>query len=226
MTDETTVPGLMDCVERLRPLHARLCPRQVLGARLGLYAAELLDLVLPQSDKRVLVFVEMDGCLADGVSVATGAWFGRRTMRLVDFGKAAATFVDTETGHAVRVSPHPAARHRAARAAPDAPSRWHAQLDGYATLPDRELLQWRFVRLTVPVAAILGQPGVRVTCRGCGEDVMNEREVLVNGWLYCRACAGERYCLPLDPPTPIPALSVRPRRHRRAHVADTRPAVA
>ena len=57
----------------------------------------LLNLPLPQKDKRLLTFVETDGCFADGVSVATGCWLGRRTMRLVDYGKVAATFVDTHT---------------------------------------------------------------------------------------------------------------------------------
>ena len=33
--------------------HNHLCPRQVLGVRMGLYAAELFDLDLPQNDKRL-----------------------------------------------------------------------------------------------------------------------------------------------------------------------------
>jgi formylmethanofuran dehydrogenase subunit E len=57
-------------------LHRHLCPRQVLGVRMGLYAAELLGLALPQSDKRLFTIVETDGCFADGVSVATGCTLG------------------------------------------------------------------------------------------------------------------------------------------------------
>jgi formylmethanofuran dehydrogenase subunit E len=52
--------------------HIHLCPRQVLGARMGLYAGELLGLDLPQDDKRLMVIVETDGCMLDGVGAATG----------------------------------------------------------------------------------------------------------------------------------------------------------
>jgi formylmethanofuran dehydrogenase subunit E len=62
---------------------------------MGLHAGQLLQLDLPRTDKRLFVLVETDGCLTDGVAVATGCWFGRRTLRLVDQGKVAATFVDT-----------------------------------------------------------------------------------------------------------------------------------
>ncbi|MGB1288420.1 MAG: FmdE family protein, partial [Aggregatilineales bacterium] len=75
---------------------------------------------LPQRDKRLITFVETDGCFADGVSVATGCWLGRRTMRLMDYGKVAATFVDTLTGDAVRIAPHPQSRTRAITHCPDA----------------------------------------------------------------------------------------------------------
>jgi formylmethanofuran dehydrogenase subunit E len=59
----------------------------VLGVRIGLAAGEALDLDLPRADKRLLMLVETDGCFADGVSVATGCWLGRRTLRLVDYGR-------------------------------------------------------------------------------------------------------------------------------------------
>lgn len=75
---------------RLAGRHRHLCPRQVLGVRMGLYAAERLGLPVPQDDKRLVAFVETDGCFADGVGAATGCWLGRRTMRLLDYGKAPA----------------------------------------------------------------------------------------------------------------------------------------
>lgn len=42
----------------------RLCPRQVMGARIGLQGGRLLGLALPQvsGQKRLLTFVETDGC--------------------------------------------------------------------------------------------------------------------------------------------------------------------
>ncbi len=50
--------------------HSYLCPRQVLGVRMGLHAAELLKVELPRPDKRLFVFVETDGCMTDGVVAA------------------------------------------------------------------------------------------------------------------------------------------------------------
>ena len=84
--------------------HNHLCPRQILGVRLGLAGAAALVLEPPIKDKRLLVVTETDGCFVDGVTAATGCTVGHRTLRVEDYGKAAATFVDTHTGRAVRVA--------------------------------------------------------------------------------------------------------------------------
>lgn len=178
-------------IEKTAAMHGHLCPRQVLGVRMGMYASELLGLELPQGDKRLFAFVETDGCFADGVSVSTGCWLGRRTMRLVDYGKVAATFVDTHMMCAIRISSHPCARARAVSYAPDAPDRWHAQLAAYQVMPTFELLRAETVKLTVPMATIISEPGLRAVCELCGEEVMNEREVLLDGRALCRRCAGK-----------------------------------
>lgn len=101
-------------------LHKHLCPRQVLRVRMGLFAADLLGLKVPQKSKRLLTIMETDGCGADGVSVATNCWVGRRTMRIEDYGKMAATFVDIKTETAVRIHSHPNCRKAAKNYAPEA----------------------------------------------------------------------------------------------------------
>lgn len=183
-------PDLQVCLDRTTALHHHLCPRQVLGVRTGMHAAELFDLPLPQPDKRLFAFVETDGCFADGLSVATGCWLGRRTLRLVDYGKVAATFVDTATGKALRLCPQPSARTRALELAPDEPDSWHSQLVAYQAMPASELLRVEEVRLTVSLEELISQPGLRVACEECGEEIMNAREVLVGGRVLCRRCAG------------------------------------
>jgi formylmethanofuran dehydrogenase subunit E len=173
--------------------HSHLCPRQVLGVRMGISAGQVLGLELPQVDKRLFTFMETDGCAADGVAAATGCLIGRRTMYLLDFGKVAATFVDTVSGQAFRIHPHPDCRARAARYAPDQPDRWHTQLYGYQTMPDGELLMIEPVQLTVSLEAIISQPHQWVVCRQCGEEIANGREVMRDGVPLCCACAGQRY---------------------------------
>ena len=184
---------LKTLLEHSQALHDHLCPRQVLGVRMGMYAAALLNLALPQSDKRLFTFVETDGCFADGVMAATGCSLGHRTMRLIDYGKAAATFIDTVSERAVRIAPHPLARTRAGHYAPDVDSHWRAQLEAYQFMPFGELLQARDVELTISLKAIISEHGLRVTCAQCGEEIINQRQVEVGGQLLCRSCAGESY---------------------------------
>ena len=177
--------------DQLLRLHDHVCPRQVIGLRMGELAGEILGLCLPQTDKRLLVFVETDGCFADGVMVATGSSLGHRTMRLQDNGKVAATFVDTraEPCRAVRIWPHPLARQHAVEYVTAAQSRWHTQLAAYQIMPVDELLCACPVELAVPVRAIISRPGVRATCAACGEEIINEREVVRAGMILCRSCA-------------------------------------
>ena len=175
--------------------HHRLCPRQVLGARVGMFAASLLTLDLPQSDKRLLAFVETDGCFVDGVSAATGCYVGRRTLRVEDFGKTAATFFDTRAERAVRIAPRLDVRELAKQYAPDARNRWETQLLGYQYMPDEDLLDFKWVTMRINVAALIGQPGIRVDCDACGEEIINQREVIWESKILCRACAGQAYYL-------------------------------
>ena len=165
-----------------------------------MYAAELLDLDLPQTSKRLIAFVETDGCFADGISVTTGCWLGRRTLRLIDYGKVAATFVDTRTARAIRIWPNPLARSRAADYASAERSRWHMYLAAYQIMPAHELLRAEEVNLTMDLAAMISRPGVRVSCTACDEEIINEREVVIQGEILCRSCAGERYYERADEP--------------------------
>ena len=191
------MPILEDMLQESAALHRHLCPRQVLGVRIGLYGGHQLGLTVPRDDKRLLVFVETDGCAADGVSVATGCRVGGRTLRVVDFGKVAATFVDTQTGCAVRVAPAHDVRERAWDYASDANNKWQTQLLGYQRMPDDELLVAQTVVMTVSLAQLMSKPGYRVNCHLCGEEIMNEREIMRGNDVLCRACAGDSYCQPV-----------------------------
>ena len=184
--------------------HHHLCPRQVLGARMGLWAGELLGIDLPGHDRCLLAIVETDGCLVDGISAATACTPGRRTLRIEDYGKAAATFVDLEIGTALRIAPSLDARWIAADWAPEASSPWQAQLLGYQRMPAEVLLSRQEVQLRVPLSRITSRPGVKAFCAVCGEEIMNGREVQRDGNTLCRSCAGESYYASL--PAPMASL--------------------
>ncbi len=169
--------------------HSHLCPRQVLGARLGLAGAAALGLDVPRKDKRLLVIIETDGCFADGIEAATGCAVGHRTLRIEDYGKIAATFVDVQTGQAVRLAPCLEVRQAAYDYAPGESRHYFAQLQAYQVMPDVELLTIQSVQLKKAVADVIGRAGVRANCEACGEEIINEREILIGGRVLCQACA-------------------------------------
>ena len=173
--------------------HKHLCPRQVLGARMALHGAELLGLDLPREDKRLLVIAETDGCAVDGLIAATHCRVGGRTLRILDLGKVAATFTDTTRGHSIRVAPSPMARGLARTYAPQARNPWDAMLHAYQIMPTAELLIAQDVQLDAPLEELLSHAGRKAICGVCGEEIINGREVLKDGRVLCRSCAGEGY---------------------------------
>ncbi|MDE0630790.1 MAG: FmdE family protein [Caldilineaceae bacterium] len=186
-------PKLEKALELASARHKHLCPRQVLGARCAIAAAAMLALEAPRKDKRLLVIVETDGCFVDGVEAAAGVSVGGRTLRVEDYGKIAATFVDVKTERALRVAPQNDVRDRARDYAPEQTRRYFAMLHGYQRMPDAELLSFEWVKLAKPVAAIVSRAGARAICSECGEEIINEREVVGDGVLLCRSCAGGGY---------------------------------
>jgi formylmethanofuran dehydrogenase subunit E len=96
--------SLADHLARSALLHSRLCPRQVLGARMARLACTLLGIDPAIERKRVFVIMEIDRCAADAVMMVTGANPMNGLMQLVAYGKVAATFVDLQTETAFRVN--------------------------------------------------------------------------------------------------------------------------
>jgi len=173
--------------------HDHLCPRQILGVRLGLAGMHALGFNEPPTKKQLLVISETDGCFVDGVSAATGCAVGHRTLRVEDYGKVAATFVDIKTGHAIRIAPALDIRQSAIAYAPDEERHYFAQMQAYQSMPDEEMFTIQEVILTTPIDQIISRPGMRVNCDVCGEEIMNEREVHQHGLILCHTCAHGGY---------------------------------
>jgi len=173
--------------------HSHLCPRQVLGVRMGVAGLAALNLAAPIGKPTGLVIVETDGCFVDGIEVATGATVGHRTLRVADSGKIAATFVDVQSGRAIRLAPRAGIRTQAFAYAPSTDERYQAQLEGYQVMPQEELFLLREVLLDPPLGLLLSRPDARVACSSCGEEIINERELVREGQILCRTCAGLGY---------------------------------
>ena len=185
--------ALSSLLTATRARHSHVCPRQVLGVRMALAGAAALDLEIPRRDKSLVVIAETDGCFTDGLEVAAGVSVGRRTLCVEDYGKVAATFVDVDTGDAIRIAPRPDVRSRALEYAPGEKRHYAAQLAGYQVMPEEELFFITPVILTPGIEEIVSRAGVRTSCAACGEEIINEREILMGGVAYCRSCMGQTY---------------------------------
>jgi formylmethanofuran dehydrogenase subunit E len=118
---------------------------------------------------------------------------GHRTLRVEDYGKAAATFVDTQSGRAIRVAPVLNIRERACAFIPDEPRHYFAQMQAYQIMPDEEMMIVQEAILNTSIEQIVSCPGMRVNCDACGEEIMNEREILRDGLILCQSCTGDGY---------------------------------
>ncbi len=187
--------------------HGHLCAGQVLGVRLALLGLNELGIDPDQDPKRVIVYVEIDRCATDAIATVTGCSLGRRTLKYYDYGKMAATFVDTRTGRAVRVLALDSARDRVSAYAPAGMRKDQAQLAAYQVMPDEELFQTQNVAVAISPFDQPGHPIRRVTCERCGEGINDGREVVQHGETLCRACAqGSYYALPQNMYTlPLPS---------------------
>lgn len=184
---------LQNLIERTTARHQHLCPRQVLGLRIALAGVSALGLDVPRRDKRLLVILETDGCFADGIELVTGARVSHRTMRVEDLGKIAATFVDVKENHAFRIAPQAGIRSLALEYAPEEKRKYFAQLNAYQIMPEDVLLKIQQVYLTRPVCDLISRAGMRLICYRCGEEIINEREIYVDGQVLCKTCAGQPY---------------------------------
>ena len=169
------------------------CPGQVLGVRMAMAGCREVGLDEPKRTKKLIVYVEIDRCATDAIQAVTGCKLGKRTLKHVDYGKMAATFVNTATGQAVRVVARETARDQARRYAPEAPDSCTAQLQAYKVMPEEELLSVTRVSVSIPPEDLPGPPLSRVVCQTCGEGINDGREVLRRGRVLCRACAGKSY---------------------------------
>ena len=169
------------------------CPGQILGVRMAILGCHLLGIDEPSQGKRLIVYVEIDRCMADAIAAVTGCRLGRRTLKHVDYGKCACTFVDTLTGRAIRILARDSAREHIWGYVPFGLDKETAQREAYKIMPDNELFVVQEVIINIPDHDRPGRPVSRVICAVCGEGINDRREVEVNGLVLCRACAYGSY---------------------------------
>jgi formylmethanofuran dehydrogenase subunit E len=176
-----------------------VCPGQVLGVRMAMLGCELLGIEEPTHVKHLIAYVEIDRCMADAIAAVTGCRLGKRTLKHIDYGKCACTFVDMPTRRAFRISARDDARSRVWHYAPLGLEKNAAQREAYKIMPNGELFFVEEVRVNIPDHDQPGRPISRVMCAICMEEINDRREVRLSGQVLCRACAQGAYYQELSP---------------------------
>jgi formylmethanofuran dehydrogenase subunit E len=180
-----------DLLAEAASFHGHMCPGQVLGVRMTLAGCRAVGVDDPRAARKSFVVIaEIDRCATDAIEALTSVSLGKRTLKYVDFGKMAATFVNRATGASARVAAREDARLRAMRLAPAERDPRQAQMLAYRVMTESDLLT------VTPVTVnpeLLERRRVRVECQACGEGVNYEREVQRDGLVVCRGCAGDAY---------------------------------
>ncbi|MGD8686625.1 MAG: FmdE family protein [Syntrophobacterales bacterium] len=176
--------------------HGHMCPGQVVGVRMAMLGCRLIGLDDPTSHdqiKKLIVYVEMDRCAGDAVAHVTGAKLGRRSLKFVDYGIMAATFVNLESGKAFRVLSTEEARDLACQYAPEISEKYKQQLEAYKRMPDSVLFRVQQVEVPLSEFDLPGPTRRKVSCSRCGQIVRDHREIVQNDDTLCKPCARGAY---------------------------------
>ena len=209
-TDPTPRDWLAKCVE----FHGHLCVGQPIGVLMALTGLARLELPAG-GHPELMVFCEIDRCLADALQMVCGVRFGRRTLKVKPFGKLAATFHRLDTGRSVRVSLAGDPVKLAQEAFPETAGNDKAAQARVIDVAPERLLKVEEVRMEVPEDDRPGKPKRKTWCAECGEKILDGREVVREvaergprqgsateaktgpgqgtTKTLCRACAGEGY---------------------------------
>jgi len=184
-----------DLLDESVKIHGHLCPGQVLGVRLTMLGLDKVGIYDPKGAdrKKLIVYVEIDRCATDAIQSVTGCSPGKRSLKLKDYGKMAATFVNLETDQAVRILAREDSKLKAKNYFPEIEDKYKCQLEAYKIMPDEELFAYKEVKVTIPDKDMPGRPQRRIQCEKCGEYVQDSRDVRVDGKEVCKSCAHGGY---------------------------------
>lgn len=198
---QSSIPELLEECGRL---HGHICPGQLLGVRMTLLGCRLVEIQDPRGAdrKRLIVWVEIDRCMADAVGAVAGVSLGRRSLKFMDYGKVAASFLNQETGKAVRVVALDSSRQLADTLHPEIGTKKERQMRAYRELPDEALFKVEAVSIELGEYDLPGHPRSRVNCSRCFEGINDGREVRTDReTMLCRPCAASAYYKDMRPIT-------------------------
>jgi formylmethanofuran dehydrogenase subunit E len=165
-------------VEQAGKFHGDICHGIRIGTRMTMSGLRRLGITDPKGAdrKNLIVFVEIDRCTTDAIMALTGCRPGKRSMKIRDYGKMAATFINLATNKAIRVVVR--GNTKPGGSEPD-----------FATIPEDELFTINEVEVPLRPEDMPGKPLSRIPCMRCGETIMDGREVRREDHVLCPPCA-------------------------------------
>jgi len=184
-----------ELLEESTRVHGHICAGQVIGVRMCLLALSLINIDEPKGKdrKKLYTIVEIDRCATDAIQSVTGCSLGKRSMQWLDYGVMAATFVNLETGKAVRVTALEEAKETSKKYCAEIADKYQRQLSAYKIMTEEELFRVQHVQVVIPEENMPGRPLGRVQCQRCSDWVQDKREVLIKGEILCKQCVAGRY---------------------------------
>ena len=167
-------------VKKIEEFHGHVCVGIAMGTKSALAAMRKLGFdPYIKKHKDLIVYVETDRCMTDAVQGVSGCGLGKRSLKYVDYGKFAATFIRLSTGEAYRVT-----------TTKDFPKELSVDevLKLVSETPDEEMLLLERVEVDIPENDLPGSAKERAVCSVCKERVMDGRAVFKDGVPYCKAC--------------------------------------
>jgi formylmethanofuran dehydrogenase subunit E len=176
-------------------IHGHICAGQVIGVRLAMLGLEKIGIQDPRGmdRKKLYVLVEIDRCATDAIQTVTGCSLGKRSLKWLDHGIMAATFVNLDTKRAVRILAREESRQLAKKYCPEIKEKYKQQLAAYRVMPEDELFVVQDVVVHIPDRDMPGRPLKRVQCQRCHEWVQDGRDRERDGQVLCPNCADGAY---------------------------------
>ncbi|MGZ4864737.1 MAG: FmdE family protein [Halobacteriota archaeon] len=183
--------------------HGHICPGTIIGYRAAQIAVREFS-SKRSVDEELIAIVENDSCSVDAIQVVTGCTMGKGNLIFKDYGKHVYTFVDRETGEALRISLRNSVNlelmdptwSRLRRKVASGSATSNDQLDfrkradmiaeKLMNMPEADLFSVKHTKIAdVPKRARIFRS---VTCQKCGELVSEHRVRLKNGETMCIPC--------------------------------------
>jgi len=173
---------------KAKAFHGDLCAGIILGTRMTMIGMREIGLNPMERSKNLIVYVEIDRCIADAIQAITGCSLGHRSLKYLPYGKFAATYINLKTGEAVRVSV--VEKKRTEKTGPE------AMKDAARILlesPEADLFRLKRVKVAIPDGDMPGMPQYRARCSRCNEMIVDNKEVTVDSTVLCGNCAHGSY---------------------------------